>query len=160
MQFYPWVVIGHVIFVIIAFGAHGVSAFAMFRIKRETDRTRLTALLELSESTIGVFGIALLIALVLGIVAAVIGDFFGKLWPWASIVVLVVAAGIMTPFAQIPMGRVRIALGMPVRGRPAVPPASDADLAAARAALRPELVATLGVAAIGVLVWLMVAKPF
>jgi hypothetical protein len=58
------------------------------------------------------------------------------------------------------MGRVRIALGMPVRGRPAVPPASDADLAAARAALRPELVATLGVLAIAVLVWLMVAKPF
>jgi hypothetical protein len=160
MQFYPWIVIAHVIFVIVAFGAHGVSAFAMFQVKREPDRARLAALLDLSASTIGVFGIALLVALVLGIVAAAIGDFFGKLWPWVSVAVLFVAAGVMTPLAQIPMGRVRIALGLPVRGKPSGAPGSDADVAAARAALRPELVALLGVAGIVVLVWLMVAKPF
>jgi hypothetical protein len=159
-QMYSGVVIGHVIFVILAFAAHGVSAFAMFRVKREPDRARLTALLDLSESSVGVFAITLLIALILGIVAAAMGDFFGKLWPWASIVVLVVAGGLMTPLAQLPMSRVRIALGLPVRGKPAGPAASDAELAAARARLQPELVAVLGVAAIALLVWLMVAKPF
>ena len=160
MQFYPWLVIAHVSFVIVAFGAHGVSAFAMFQVKRESDRARLAPLLDLSASTIGVFGIALLVAVILGIIAAAIGEFFGKLWPWVSIAVLFVAAGVMTPLAQIPMGRVRIALGLPVRGKSHGAPGSDADVAAARAALRPELVAILGVGALAVLVWLMVAKPF
>lgn len=157
---YGWVVIAHVVLVIVAFGAHGVSAFAMFRVKREPDRARLTALLELSESTLGAFMIAILLALVTGIVAAVMGDHFGRLWTWTSIVLLVVVAGLMTPLAQIPMGRVRIALGLPVRGKPAGQPASEADLAAARATLRPEVAAVVGVAGITLLVWLMEAKPF
>jgi hypothetical protein len=157
---YPWVVIAHVVFVIIAFGAHGASAFAMVRVKQEPDRARLTALLELSESTLGVFFISMLVALILGIVAAIMGNYFGQLWPWVSIVLLFVIAGLMTPLAQAPMGRVRLALGLPVRGKAGGTPGSDADLAAARAGLQPELVAILGVAAIAVLVWLMVAKPF
>lgn len=33
MDLYPWIVIGHVVAVIVSFGAHGVSAFAMFRVK-------------------------------------------------------------------------------------------------------------------------------
>ena len=37
MEFYPWVVVGHVFFVILAFMAHGVSAFSMFQAKREPD---------------------------------------------------------------------------------------------------------------------------
>lgn len=157
---YPWIVIAHVVFVILAFGAHGVSVFAMFRVKREPDRARLTALLELSESTLGAFAIALLLALITGIVAAIMGGFFGRLWPWVSIVLLVIVAGVMTPLAQAPMAGVRLALGLPVRGKPGRQPAADADLAAARAALQPEAVTIVGIGAITVLVWLMVAKPF
>ena len=59
MVFYPWVVIAHVVFVILAFGAHGVSAFAMFRVKRETDRARIGAVLDLSTSALVAAGIGL-----------------------------------------------------------------------------------------------------
>lgn len=56
MDFYPWVVIAHVFFVIIAFGAHGTSVFAMFQARREADRARLTAVLDLPQASLGVAG--------------------------------------------------------------------------------------------------------
>lgn len=94
------------------------------------------------------------------------GGHFNRLWPWVSIVVVVVVAGSMTPHASTPMFAVRRALG---QGIPAdkktdrtPEPASDADLAAARARLRPTavIVIVIGVVGMVVLVWLMELKPF
>jgi len=164
MDLYPWVVTGHVLFVILAFSAHGVNAFAMYRVKREPDRARAAALLDESQFALVIAGILLLLAIVLGIVAAVMGSHFSRSWPWVAIVVLVVSIGIMTPLAATPLGRVRQALGMPSRmdRRGIAPPApvGDAEYAAVRARLQPELVGALGILAIAILVWLMVAKPF
>jgi F0F1-type ATP synthase assembly protein I len=164
VDLYPWIVIGHVVAVILAFAAHGVAAFAMFRVRRERDRTRLAAILELSSASFVAAMVALLAAILLGIVAAVVGGHFAKFWPWASIIVLVLSIGSMTPLAAIPMNRVRMALGMAVQGdkRDAPPrvPGTDAELASALAGIRPELPTVIGVAAIAILVWLMRAKPF
>src|SRR5262245_37999869 len=112
MDFYPWVVVGHVFFVILAFAAHGVSAFVMYRIKAEPDRARLNALLELSQGALVAAGIGLLIAIALGVLAGIMGGWFGRWWTWVSIVVVVIAVGSMTPLAANPMDRVRAALGM------------------------------------------------
>lgn len=164
MDLYPWIVIGHVLAVIVSFGAHGVSAFAMFQVKRETDRARVAAVLDLSTSSLLVAGIGLLLAVVLGIVAAAMHGFFGQLWPWVSIVVVVVVWIAMTPMAANPMGEVRKVLGLPVRqdkkGDPPRVPGTDDALAIAQARLRPELVAAVGLIALAVLVWLMEVKPF
>lgn len=164
MEFYPWIVLAHVVLVIVAFGAHGVSAFAMFSARRETDRGRLGAILDLSGSSLSLAGFGLLAAVLLGIVAAVIGGHFGRLWPWASIVVVVLVFIAMTPMGAGPMGEVRKALGQRVRGDkdgdPPRQPASDADLAAAQARLRPELVGAIGLVGVAMLVWLMEFKPF
>ena len=115
MDLYPWVVIGHVVFVILAFGAHGVSAFAMFRVKAEPDRARAAAVLDLSTVALAAAGIGLLVAVVLGIVAAAMAGYFGRLWPWASIVVVVLIWLAMTPLAANPMSEVRRQLGLPTR---------------------------------------------
>jgi hypothetical protein len=164
MDFYPWVVIAHVFFVIISFGAHGTSAFAMFQARREPDRARLTAILDLSTSSLNVAGYGLLLAVILGIAAAIMGGHFSRLWPWASIAVVVVVFGAMTPIGTNPMSGVRKVLGLPVRGdKPGDAPrqpGGDADLRAAQAALRPGLLATIGVVAIALLVWMMELKPF
>ena len=69
----------------------------------------------------------------------------------------------MTPLAANPMSGVRRELGLPTRDdKKGVPPqaGSDETFAAARARLRPELVAGTGVLAIVILVWLMEMKPF
>ncbi len=162
-MFYPWVVISHVVFVILAFGAHGVSAFAMFRVKRETDRVRMAAVLDLSNTSLVAAGIGLLVAVVLGIVAAIMGGHFSRTWPWAAIAVVVIVWIAMSPLAANPLASVRYALGLPSRkdkkGEPPQP-RSDAELTAAQASLRPHLVAVVGIVAIVILVWLMEAKPF
>lgn len=164
MDLYPLVVIGHVFFVIVSFGAHGTSAFAMFQARRETDRARLAAVLDLSGASIGVAGVGLIVAVLLGIVAAIMGDHFGRLWPWASIGVVIFAIGVMTPLGANPMSGVRKALGLPGRGdKPGAPPrqpGTDAEVQAAQARLRPVPLAVIGIVAIAILVWLMEAKPF
>ena len=142
MEFYPWIVLAHVVLIILALGAHGVSAFAMFRARAETDRTRLAAVLDLSASSLSAAGWGLLVGVLLGIVAAVIGGHFSRAWPWVSIVVLVIVFGAMTPLAAGPMGGVRKALGMPVRddkpGDPPRQPGTDAELAMAQATCVPR----------------------
>lgn len=164
MDLYPWVVIAHVFFVIVAFGAHGTSAFAMFQARRETDRTRLAAVLDLSGLSLGVAGIGLIVAVLLGIAAAIMGSHFGRAWPWASIVVVVVLFGAMTPIGANPMSRLRQVLGLPSRadkkGAPPPQPGTAEEIRAAQAGLRPELLTVIGLVGIAVLTWLMEAKPF
>jgi hypothetical protein len=164
VDLYPWVVFGHVFTVIIALGAHGVSAYAIFGVKAERDRTRLAAILELSASSLLVAGIFILVAVVLGIVASVMAGHFSRFWPWAAIIVTVIVIGLMTPLAGQPLAGVRKALGMPGAGSkpsdPAPIPGTDAELGAAIARVRPELPAAVGIVGLAVLIWLMEAKPF
>jgi hypothetical protein len=164
LDLYGWIVFGHIVAVILAFAAHGVSAWVMFRVRVERDRTRLSAILDLSSSSLTAAGILLLVAVVLGIAAAIMGGHFAKLWPWAAIVVLVVAFGSMTPLAAIPLNRLRAVLAVAkpgdISGRPVGAAGTDEELAAALAGIRPEIPAVIGVAGIVVLAWLMRAKPF
>jgi hypothetical protein len=164
VDLYGWIVFGHIIAVILAFAAHGVSAFVMFRLRTEHDRGRLTAILELSAMSLTVAGVLLIVATVLGIGAAVMGGHFAKFWPWASIIILVVVFGSMTPLAAIPMNKVRAALavGVPgdLTGATAGSGGSEEELATALGRIRPEIPAIIGVAGIVVLAWLMRAKPF
>jgi L-cystine uptake protein TcyP (sodium:dicarboxylate symporter family) len=164
VDLYGWIVWAHVVTVILAFAAHGVSAFAMFRIQRERDRARLAAILDLSKSSLAIAGIALIAATILGVVAAVVGDHFQKVWPWVAIGVLVVAFGSMTPLAAVPMNKVRaaLALGVPgdLTGATAGAGGSDEELATALAGIRPMLPTAIGVAGILILSWLMRARPF
>jgi len=163
VAFYPWVVVAHIVFVILAFGAHGVSAYSIFRVRSETDRVRAAAILDLSNTALIGAGVGLVVAVVLGIVAAIMGGHFGRAWPWAAIVVVVIVWIAMTPMAANPLAEVRRTLGLPSRAdKKDVPPAPDTDeaFAAARARLKPEAVAGIGLGAIVVLVWLMEMKPF
>jgi MFS family permease len=164
VEFYPWVVLGHVILVIVAFGAHGVSAFAMFAARREPDRQRLTAFLDMSTMSVNVAGFGLILGVVLGIVAAAMAGYFGRLWPWVSIVVVVIVFIAMTPMAARPMNGVRKALGQAVPGDkkddPPRQPGTAEEVARAQARLNPGLVASIGLTGIVILVWLMEFKPF
>ena len=159
-----WVVFGHIVTVIFAFAAHGVSAWVIFRVRREQDRARLSAILDLSSSALTAAGILLLVAVILGIAAAIMGGHFAKFWPWAAIIVLVIAFGSMTPLAAIPMNKLRAVLAVAkpgdISGRPVGASGTDEELATARAAIRPEVPAAIGVAAIVILAWLMRVKPF
>ena len=74
---YTWVVVGHVFLVVVAFGAHGAAALSMFEVRRESDRARLAAVLDLSIRSFSVAIWALLGAVLLGLAAMVMGDHVG-----------------------------------------------------------------------------------
>ena len=161
MDLYPWIVIAHVFAVIVAFAAHGVSAFSIFRVRVATDRTELRTLVDLSATSLIVAGVGLLVAIVLGIWAAIVGGHFSRLWPWVAIAVVVIVTFAMTPLAANPMREIRVALGIgkDKSGAPLVA-GSDADVAAARSKLKPEATLVIGVVGLALLVWLMEGKPF
>jgi uncharacterized membrane protein len=161
---YEAIVLIHVVAILVFAGAHLVSGVAMFQARSEGDRGRLTAVLGRSSQALIVAVIALLVALITGVVLAFMGELWGRLWIWASIGLIVVVGGLMTPMATIPMNQLRGALGMqvgkPKEGEAAPVPHDDATVAAARAKLRPEMVAVIGVVGYLAIVWLMMSKPF
>ena len=77
MDWYPWIVLLHVLG---AFGfvfAHGASAFAAFRIRSERDPARVAALLDMSGTSLGLMYVSLLILLIGGIAAGFVGSWWG-----------------------------------------------------------------------------------
>jgi uncharacterized membrane protein len=160
----PTLILIHVLASLIFVIAHAVSAVAMFQVRGQSDRAVLTATLNRSAKALIVAVIALLVLLIAGVILCFVGSWWGSLWIWVSLVLFIGVGGAMTPFAAIPMRGVRAALGIQVRkpkpGEPRAAPKSDEELAAARAALRPELVLVIGLASLIAITWLMVTKPF
>ncbi len=162
--YYGWIVFVHVI---AAFGfavSHGVSVYVAFGIRGRPEADRIRALLELSSRSIGgVYG-SLLVLIVAGIVAGVVGGHFGRGWIWVSIVVLVVEIGAMYGLASRYYARVREAVGLRTYGMsrdaPDPVPVGPDELAALLDTRRPELIALVGFGGFLVLIWLMVVKPF
>jgi hypothetical protein len=164
MDLSPTLILTHVLAAFVFVIAHAVSGVAMFQVRGQPDRAVLTATLSRSSKALVVAFIALVILLVTGVILGFVGSWWGSLWIWFSLVLLVGVGGAMTPFAAIPMRGVRAALGIqvgkPNRGEPPATPKSDEELAAARAALRPELVLVIGLAGLMAITWLMITKPF
>ena len=164
MDFYPWVVLIHVL---AAFGfamAHGVSAFAAFAMRASKDPASVRTLLTVSGMSIGALYISLLVLLIAGITAAIMHGWFGQGWPWAAIGVVVVVIIAMYAMASRYYAGVRSAVGMPSmndkKGEPPPAPVSQEELARILDTRRPEALALIGFGGFAILVWLMELKPF
>jgi uncharacterized membrane protein len=158
-----WIVFLHVLGVFMFVAGHGVSMFVVFQVRRETDRAKLTALLDLSGWSLGVAGIGLLILFVSGIVAGIVLNSWGQTWLWVALALFIVIAILMTPVGGTYLRNLRLAIGQPPRGaKPGDPPpvpATDAQLAALQASRKPELLLLLGAGGFAVILWLMMFRP-
>jgi hypothetical protein len=159
---YPWIVLLHVVGAFLFVLSHGVSAWMAMIIRGEKDRARIGTLLDLSSYSMGGLYVGLLLLLVGGIWAGIYANHFGRGWIWAAVGLLVVIIVVMYAVASPYFVRLRGAVGMPIRGKPADPAllASDEELAAmtARAPVVPILV--VGFGGLLLMLWLMVVKPF
>ena len=155
--------------VLAAFGfvaMHGVSIYVLVRLRRERDPSSVRALLNLSIAALVPAYAFLGLILLSGIASGIVGGWWtsGRLWIWASLIVLVAVFLYMSSVATGYFGRLRGAAGLEyqVRGKkfPAGPP-DDAALVVALEGSNP-IVPILAVGSVGliVLVWLMVMKPF
>lgn len=159
-----WIVFLHVAGAFMFVAGHGVSMFVVFQVRKERDRGRLAALLDLSGWSLAAAGIGLLVLLLSGILAGIVLGSFGRWWIWISLVLLVVIGGLMTPVGGKYLTLIRIALGQRTRAlKPADPdpvPASDAELESLLVSRAPETLLLLGAGGFLVILWLMMFRPF
>jgi predicted integral membrane protein DUF2269 len=162
MNLYPWIVILHVFAAFTFVLAHGASAMTAFRIRAERDPKRIEALLDLSASSLGLTYGALIVLLLAGIAAGIMGNWFGRGWIWAAIGVLVLVMAGMYLVATRYYIELRVALGQPKRGASGPPPqpVSPERLIEMLDTRTPETLLGIGGVGLFVLVWLMIAKPF
>ncbi|MGH2429370.1 MAG: hypothetical protein ACRDGV_10915 [Candidatus Limnocylindria bacterium] len=167
MDLYPWIVFVHVSATLLFFIAHGASMAVAFRLKRERDPARVRALLDLSSWTLGIWpSVAFLVGVVAGIAAGIIGGWFGRLWIWTALVLLVIVTITMTPLVAARVNEIRAAAGTRSinpfsRQPPAAPP--DADPVALDRLLdawNPAPAAVIGFGGFVIILWLMFFKPF
>ena len=163
----PWFILSHVLGVLGFVLVHGASAIVAFRLRSERDPARVRALLELSNAYLNWAYGALMVLLVSGIGAGIVGGWWtsGRLWLWASVGVLVAIFVGMYGVATPHFDALRHAVGLPTyqdvrQHRDLPPPATADELASLLDSRRPAAVALIGLGGIGLIAGLMVLKPF
>jgi len=161
---YPWLVFLHVIAIFGFLLAHGASASVSFRLRSERNLDRLRALIELSAGSYGVMYASLGLLLLTGIIAAFMGNWWGRGWIWLSLGLLVAIMVAMTALGSRYYTQVRKAVGVEymegMKMQPPLDPASPEVIDALLARGRPMLIAVIGFGGIAVIAWLMMFKPF
>ena len=162
---YPWIVFVHVFSAMLFFMAHGASAAMAFQIRREKDVSRIRAMLDLSNAALPVAYISLLLLLIAGIAAGVMGSWFSRgWWTWAAIVLLVAMWFGMVVYGARFFTPIRKAVGLPYRDKQgehaAENPASEEEIMALIQGSNPFIMAGMYLAFIGLMLWLMMFKPF
>ena len=152
-----WWVYLHVAGAFLFVAAHGVSMFVSFRLRKEREAARVSALLQVSLSGLWLFYGALVLLLSGGIVAGFLGHWWGTRWIWTAIGILVVTTVFMYAVATPYYRKVRRVTEALEGGSEAVTPEEYARLLDSP---RPIVLAVVGTAALLVILWLMLFKPF
>ena len=161
---YQWIVLAHVL---AAFGfvlSHGTSTFVALKLRRERNPERLKALLELSSASTASMFLFFLVMLVAGIWAAFEGHWWGETWLWTALGVLIFITTVMSAFGTEFYDKVRRALLLPevhagdkkMRSEPT----SSEELDVLLNSTRPIVLMAIGGLGLGVIIWLMMIKPF
>jgi uncharacterized membrane protein len=148
---YQALVFIHLVGVVVMAVAHGVSIFAAFRVRRETDPRVVAAVLGMSKSAVMLLYVGFLLLAIGGFGAAWQAGVLLAPWAIASYVVLAIVVGVMSA----------VATGYYVRLRE-LASAEGVDPGALQAALvtrRPEVLAVVGTSGLLILLWLMVVRP-
>jgi len=161
---YKWLVFWHVLGVMGFMLAHGGTTAMTFLLRRQQDPDRMRTLLDLSGASWPAFAISLLLLFMSGIVAGFSGRWWGEGWIWTSLAILLGMSAYMGWASRAHFHRLRKVLGMPYfegnKDRPALPPASEEQIYAVQATLRPGLLAAVGFGGTALIAWLMMFKPF
>jgi hypothetical protein len=136
----------------------------VFKLRRETSRERIAALLDLSSASLRVTYLALLVMLLAGVAVGFWGSWWGRGWIWLTLGLVVAESAVMYAMATRPFSRLRQALGPPhlSGGEPqaAVPPASAELVIVSSAAIDPLAITVVGFGGLALMLWLMLLKPF
>ncbi len=153
---YNWLKFLHILGVFAFLVAHGVSVAVAFRLRKERNRERIHSLLEISASTIVLLYVSLAFLVGFGVWAAVYVKSWGQRWINLSIGVLAFSIVLMVGMARPYYKRLRTKTGYRASG---VPLTSDEELVEILRSPTPLIIAAIGFAALGGILYLMVFKP-
>jgi hypothetical protein len=161
---YNWLVFLHVFGSMSFMLAHGGTTIMAFVLKKEREKERMRALLDLSGYSWAAFALTFLLLLVSGIAAGIMGRWWGQGWIWTSLGILIGMSAYMGWASRARYHKLRKVLGMPYfegsGDQRALDPASDEEIYAVQEALRPGLLALIGLGSTAVIIYLMMFKPF
>lgn len=150
---YQGLVFLHLVGVIVFALAHGVSMFAAFRVRRETDPRVVASILDMSKGAISMLYIGLLLLGIGGLGAAWQAGWLLSPWAIASYGVVILVLAVMYSLATPYYVKVRELVG---DGTAQVDPDELRQVLNTR---RPELLVSVGAIGLLVLLWLMVFQP-
>ena len=159
-----WLVFVHVLAAITFFLAHGTSAAMTFHIRKETDFTRIRAMLDLSWSTMILMGISFLIMGLTGLVLPFMIHIWNRGYIWLSIVLMLFVFIYMAMFNETHYKELRRLVGLPYmkgsKNLPAEPPSSPDEVAALLKKTSASSMVVVGYIVPAIVLWLMIFKPF
>jgi hypothetical protein len=166
MEWHPWIVYTHILGAFAFAAGHGVSATMAFRLRSERDPKRIAAILDFSlwqVAPVSLMSIGFLVLFLSGVAAGFTGGYWGRLWIWVALGLLVVITALMTPLAAGHYNKVRAAIGQkPPRDKSDTPPPAPlpADqLEQLLMASTPWILALLGGVGFATILLLMMFKP-
>ncbi len=145
---------------------HGATASATFGLKRENSRESVELLLKMRETAGVAGGISGAVMFITGIVLGFMGRFWSEAWIWLAIVGFLIISFVMGGYGRNNFDRISYMIDpekykAPKDKKDEEPiPATDAELTAEQAKGRPVLLTVTGIAALGLILWLMMFKPF
>lgn len=141
---------------------HGASIAVSFRLRKETSRDRIAALLDVSSWGITFMYIGLLVLIVAGVILGFTTNSWGTWWLWISIVLLVLVMGAMYGIASPYYKGIRALTGAKIpksAQAKAEAAATEGLLETLPTSWRPTALALVGGVGLAVIIWLMVARP-
>lgn len=163
-DWYPWIVFVHVLAAFAFVLSHGVSAYAALQMRADRRREQVAAMLDLSGTSLSLMYVALLVLLVAGIAAGFIGNWWGRLWIWLALGILVAVSIFMYLAGTRFYIQVRHAVGKSApqdpKDNPPPEPVSAEELAVLLESRHPFVLAAVGGAGLVAIVFLMMLKPF
>jgi hypothetical protein len=164
---YSWLIFVHIGSLLAFVMAHGVSVSVLFALRRGGSLERTRSLLDLSSSSFTAVYASVVVLLLSGIAAGIIGNFFlsGRWWLWASLAIFIGIVFFMGWVRWVRMIDVRHAAGLQTpddvkKGIPAPEPSDEAAIVAAVERTLPWLVLAVGFGGLLVILALMMFKPF
>lgn len=151
-----WVLL-HLAGVLGLLASHGVSMFALYRIRHlGLDREKIAETVSFSGTTTRPMYVSLVALLVGGIAAAIMGHYLSDLWIILAIVVLVLTIGAMLGMAAPYFRKVTAACAMRPSG---VPRTSDEELQELVGGSTAHVITAIGATGLLVILYLMIFKP-
>jgi hypothetical protein len=161
---YLWLKFVHVVAGFTFLMAHGVAVFVAFQLKKEKDITRMQSLMDVSAAAWPTMMLSLLTLLVAGVITGFMGGWWGSIWIWVSLVLLIGLTGWMFGVGQGAYHPLRRMLGMEwmIQGKPQpVEKARPmAEIEAHIAKTNPRMLLFVGLGGFFFILWLMIFKPF